>query len=100
MSLIEILEANDDDLLRDYGRWYLADRNPMWLRRNALIAVGNVADPADARVAALLAIYLVRSEPILRAHAVWAAAALGLHHLLPATDSDPDVRHELALVHS
>ncbi len=99
VPLIEMLEASDDDLLRDYGRWYLADRNPMWLRRNALIAVGNVADPADVRVAALLATYLVHVEPILRAHAVWAAAALGLHDMLPQTDSDPGVRDELAMVH-
>jgi hypothetical protein len=34
---------------------------------------------------------------MLRAHAVWTAAALGLHPMLPVTDSDPDVRRELEL---
>ena len=33
---------------------------------------------------------------MLRAHAVWAAARLGLHRLLPDADADADVQAELA----
>jgi len=78
-----------------YGRWYLADRNPMWLRRNALIALGNCADARDDGVQGVLRRYLGHSEPILRAHAVWAADRLGLGAMLPAADADPIVGAEL-----
>ena len=27
-----------------WGRWYLADRDPRWLRRNALVVLGNIGD--------------------------------------------------------
>jgi len=96
VPLLDMLEATDDALIDSYGRWYLADRNPMWLRRNALIALGNVGDGADVRVGAVLQRYLVDSEPMLRAHAVWAAAQLGCHHMLAFTDTDPIVIDELA----
>lgn len=100
VSLVELLEATDDELLQSYGRWYLADRNPIWLRRNALIALGNAGSADDARVVVLLARYLGHGEPMLRAHAVWAAAQLGCHHMLPATDADPIVADELESVRS
>lgn len=100
VSLVELLEATDDELLQSYGRWYLADRNPIWLRRNALIALGNAGSADDARVVVLLARYLGHSEPMLRAHAVWAAAQLGCHHMLPAIDADPIVADELESVRS
>ncbi len=55
VDLLGLLEADDEALLARHGRWYVADRDPRHLRRNALVALGNVADPADARVAAALA---------------------------------------------
>ena len=30
-----------------HGRWYIADRDPRYLRRNALVALGNVGDGGD-----------------------------------------------------
>ena len=51
VSLLDLLGADDETLLARHGRWYVAGRDPRWLRRNALIAVGNVADPADPDVA-------------------------------------------------
>jgi len=102
VPLIDLLDADDSAVLDRYGRWYLADRNPIWLRRNALIALGNCADAADgaagASVRRVLHHYLGHAEPILRAHAVWAAARLGLHDMLPHTDTDPLVIAELATV--
>ncbi len=101
VQLIELLRADDDWILEHYGRWYLADRNPMWLRRNALIALGNATEFAgDERVSMVLRDYLCHAEPILRAHAVWAAAELGLDHMLPLHDPDPTVRIELLAVRS
>jgi len=98
VPLIDLLDADDSTVLDRYGRWYLADRNPIWLRRNALIALGNCAGAADADVRRVLNHYLAHADPILRAHAVWAAARLGLHDMLPHTDTDPLVIAELATV--
>jgi len=41
VSLVDWLELPDDELLRRYGRLYVPDRDPRYLRRNALIALGN-----------------------------------------------------------
>jgi epoxyqueuosine reductase len=75
---LELLDADDDTLLDRHGRWYLADRNPVWLRRNALIVIGNTADPADDRVRSVLARYRGHPDPMLREHADWAAERLGI----------------------
>ena len=95
IDVIELLGSDDDQLLARWGRWYIAERDPRWLRRNALIVVGNAPGTADVQVQSLLARYLAHDDPMLRAHAVWAARVRGLGHLLHADDADPDVRHEL-----
>jgi epoxyqueuosine reductase len=98
VSLLDLLAADDQTLLARHGRWYLAGRDPRWLRRNALIAVGNVADPADPDVIAMLARYLGDPDPMLRAHAVWACRRLGREDLLVALvgADEPEVAEELA----
>lgn len=95
IDVIELLGSDDDQLLARWGRWYIAERDPRWLRRNALIVVGNAPGTADVQVQSLLARYLAHDDPMLRAHAVWAARVRGLGHLLHADDADADVRHEL-----
>jgi len=97
VSLLEVLGADDATLLRRHGRWYIAGRDPRWLRRNALIALGNVADPDDPVVEATLARYLTDADPLLRAHAVWASRRLGRDDLLDrlAAENAPDVLDEL-----
>lgn len=83
VDLIGILEADDTELLRRFGAWYLADRDPVWLRRNALVILGNVAHArVDDRVRTMLRHYLVSDRPELRAHAVWAARRLGCDELV------------------
>ena len=91
-----LLTAEDDALLAECDGWYIHERNPMWIRRNALIILGNSARPDDPEVHAVLGRYVTSSEPILRAHAVWAAARLGLHSLLPSSDTDAMVHDELS----
>jgi epoxyqueuosine reductase len=90
-----LLTADDATLMAECDGWYVHDRNPLWVRRNALIILGNTATPTPA-VAATVAAYINSIEPVLRAHAVWAAARLGLTSLIPVTDSDEMVRDELA----
>jgi epoxyqueuosine reductase len=96
VSLIEVLDAGDAELMQRWGRWYVADRDPRWVRRNALVALGNVGRAADAAVRRCLTRYLVHDDAMLRAHAVWAARRLGLDALLPDNETDPIVLEELA----
>jgi epoxyqueuosine reductase len=94
-SVAAILINDDESLLCEFGAWYIADRNPKWLRRNALIILGNIGDASDSTVVELLDKYLHHADPVLRAHAVWAAARLGLNHLIDKTDDDQLVQAEL-----
>jgi epoxyqueuosine reductase len=100
VDLLELLDTGDDDLLDRHGRWYIPRRQPRYLRRNALVVLGNVADPGDPRVAAVLGRALASADPLVRSHAVWAARRLGRNDLLIAAgiddDADPMVQDELA----
>ncbi len=78
-----------------FGRWYIPRREARYIRRNALIVLGNVADADEDDVRAALETFLSDPDPMLRAHAVWAAKRLGLESMIPATDPDPGVAAEL-----
>lgn len=97
VDLLDLLAADDATLLERHGRWYVPRREARYLRRNALVVLGNVADPDDPRVAAVLADALAHDDALLRAHAVWAARRLGRDDLLAAVADDPapEVRAEL-----
>ena len=88
-------EAPGTELLERFGSWYLAERNPKWLRRNALIILGNIApltktnDPSDS-VERMLRKYLGDIDPLLRAHALWAAIRLGRQDLVSLVERDAD----------
>lgn len=100
VDLLEMLARSDDELLERFGRWYIPRRQPRYLRRNALVVLGNVGDPDDERVVAALRRALADDDPLIRAHAVWAARRLGRDDLVDvaalAEDPDPMVREELA----
>lgn len=98
VGILALLAADDATLLARFGRWYIPGRDPRHLRRNALVVLGNVADGADPAVEAALARALRDPDPLLRGHAVWAAARLGRRDLLagPAGgEEDPTVIEEL-----
>jgi len=94
-----LLDLTDEELLDRFGRWYIAERDPRHLRRNALVVLGNTpVDAADSNaVDAAIARYLTHPDPLLRSHAVWATAQRGRIDLLAAVghDADPMVRDEL-----
>ena len=93
-----LLVDDDAAVLAAAGRWYVAERDARHLRRNALIVLGNAGDPGDRRVVAVVERCLRHPDPLVRAHAVWAAARLGRADLadgLVATEADPMVRDEL-----
>ena len=103
VDLLDLLAAGDDELLDRHGRWYVPRRQARYLRRNALVVLGNVADPGDPRVVAALRRALADDDGLVRAHAVWAARRLSRDDLLPggpgglggSDDPDPLVRDEL-----
>lgn len=100
VDVLDLLALDDAALERDWGRWYLADRDPRWVRRNALVVLGNggagESPVVSERVATVLGEYVAHRDPVLRAHAMWAAWRRGLAHLMPSFDPDPDVADELA----
>jgi epoxyqueuosine reductase len=61
VSLADWLTAPDDDLRRRYQRLYVPDRDPRYLRRNALVALGN--GPAEHRE--LARPYAASGDPVL-----------------------------------
>ena len=73
VSLVEWLELGDDELRDRYDRLYFPRKDPRYLRRNALLALGNSGDP-ELRPAAEP--YAAGGDPLLREHAEWALARL------------------------
>lgn len=103
VRLLDLLESDDTELMATYGRWYIPQRQPRYLRRNALVVLANIADRDDPRVRANVAAALQDPDALIRAHAVWCARrlgydleALGLGEQQLRAGSDPLVEAELA----
>ncbi len=73
VSLLEWLQAPDEELRERYDRLYVPRNDPRYLRRNALVAAGNAGDPA---LAPAVDRYADSDDALLREHAVWAARRL------------------------
>jgi epoxyqueuosine reductase len=100
VDLLDMLAAPDAELMARYGRWYIPQRDPRYLRRNALIALGNTGDGRSGPVESAMRGYLTSPDELLRAHAVWAVLRLGRSDLLDgaehlAGDTSALVRAEL-----
>ena len=95
IDVLELLDMDDATLLNHVDQWYIAERNPDWVRRNALLVLGNIGDRRDENVVNAISRYLEHPDPMLRAHAVWSAARLNLSDLIPTHDTAPLVMDEL-----
>ena len=95
VSVLDMLDAPDDALMADFGRWYIPRREPRYLRRNALVVLANVGEPSDPRLRAAVDRALGDADPLIRAHAVWCARRLGLALEALSERDDPLVRAEL-----
>jgi epoxyqueuosine reductase len=69
VSLVEWLETEDEQLAQRYARLYFPRNEGRWLKRNALVALGNTGTEQDR---ATLAPYLDHEDEMLREHAEWA----------------------------
>ena len=108
VDVIELLNSSNESLLEKFGSWYLAERDPRWLRRNALIILGNIApvnnfaenNSVMSPVEQLLRRYLGDIDPTLRLHALWAAVRLGRRDLVESLviDTDEAVRDEYSQI--
>jgi epoxyqueuosine reductase len=76
VDLVALLDSTDDDLLARYQRWYIPKRQARYLRRNALVALGNVGDPTDPTTRLVVDRARRSPDPIVSEHADWAAARL------------------------
>jgi epoxyqueuosine reductase len=73
-DLRAILHASDRSLLAWFGHWFIPDRDPGIVRRNALIAAGN---SASEQIVPQVALYAGHPDWVLRAHAAWALVRIG-----------------------
>ena len=69
---LAMLTMSDDELLDTYGLWYFAERDPRWLRRNAIIVLGNTTDPNDSETLDVLQSVIDGQDVVLAEHAQWA----------------------------
>jgi epoxyqueuosine reductase len=73
VSLLDWLEADGAELVERYDRLYVPRNDPRWLRRNALVAAGNVGGEAERHAVER---YAADEDDVLREHATWALARL------------------------
>jgi epoxyqueuosine reductase len=73
VSLVEWLERDGDELVAELDRLYVPRNEPRWLRRNALVALGNVGTTAEAPVARR---YAEGDDEMLAETAEWALARI------------------------
>lgn len=96
VDVIGLLQMTDDELMTAFGHWYVPRRQPCYLRRNALIVLGNVGDPCSTAAEEVLRRSLSSPSDVVAAHAVWAARRLGREDLVAEArsaglgDHDPD----------
>lgn len=69
-----VLSAGEADVIGALGHCYLPARDVRWLRRNALVVLGNTGSEDDL---VLLAGHLSHPDPILVEHARWAIERIG-----------------------
>jgi epoxyqueuosine reductase len=73
VSLLDWLRTDGEELTRRYDRLYVPRNDPRYLRRNALVALGNGGRAEDMVLAEP---YAADGDPLLREHAQWAICRL------------------------
>jgi epoxyqueuosine reductase len=77
VSLREWLDADDLDLVAAFDRLYVPQNDARWLRRNALLAAGNVGSPS---LAPSVTRYVEGSDGMLSDAASWALKRIADRH--------------------
>jgi epoxyqueuosine reductase len=79
VSLVDWLEAEDAELRVRYDRLFVPRNEPRYLRRNALVALGN-SGGSDSATRDVLERHARSDDQMLREHAEWALARLDTRH--------------------
>ncbi len=77
VSLVDWLRAEDAELRVRYDRLFVPKNDPRYLRRNALVALGNSGGPEHLELAES---YAASEDSLLAEHGAWAAARLRDRH--------------------
>jgi epoxyqueuosine reductase len=77
VSLADWLESDPDALSKRFDRLYVPRNDGRYLRRNALVALGNTGGPADAGLAKP---FLDEEDELLREQAEWTLARIAQRH--------------------
>jgi epoxyqueuosine reductase len=77
VGLAEWLQGDGESLAQAYDRLYVPKNDPRYLRRNALVALGNTGVPADLPLAEP---FLASDDELLREQAEWAVARIEERH--------------------
>ena len=77
VRLVDWLRDDGDVLRARYERLYVPRNDPRYLRRNALVALGNTGAPEDARLADP---FLANGDELLREQAQWAVSRIEERH--------------------
>ncbi|MEX0850391.1 MAG: tRNA epoxyqueuosine(34) reductase QueG, partial [Gaiellaceae bacterium] len=73
VSLRDWLEGDGGELVAEFDRLYVPRNDPRWLRRNALVAAGNVG---GSELLPVVDRYVQDDDPMLRDAATWALARI------------------------
>jgi epoxyqueuosine reductase len=100
VDLLDLIDTSDEEVMARHGRWYVPRRDPRYIRRNAVIALGNAADPGDERVSSRLRTLADGADEMIAEHATWALGRLteralsttGLAELRPGPRRDSALR--------
>lgn len=98
IDLVALLRLDDTSLRARFPHFFVPGHEGRWLRRNALVALGNGGGPAALGI---LAGYATHRDPFIRGHAVWGLgrlpAAVGGPALaaIAARETHPEVRVEV-----
>ncbi|MDX1448450.1 MAG: tRNA epoxyqueuosine(34) reductase QueG [Acidimicrobiia bacterium] len=71
---VEVLQMPDRQIRETFAHFYVPDNDPRYLRRNALVVVGNTGSEEHL---ILLAGYLLHPDRMLAEHARWAIGEIG-----------------------
>jgi epoxyqueuosine reductase len=94
-----ILALSDEQIIDRFSHWYIPGRRARFVRRNALVAIGNDPQPSDLD---LLCRHLAHQDALVRIHAAWALGMLGGELARAALversarEKDGDVKAEIA----
>jgi epoxyqueuosine reductase len=73
VSLVDWLETDDRELRERYARLYVPGNDGRFLKRNALVALGNTGGPEHRPLAER---FRGADDPLLGEHADWAVARI------------------------